>query len=116
MCEGGRLDEGAHLCLVQLVSPRSARAGLSVTPGFFPLQRAPGMLLKHPVLCNGTNGSHVSHENRSWLHVKVTDRHGFHAKFPLKYRISEGAARGDLPKERSSANGKPSDSLKVQGE
>lgn len=65
---------------------------------------------------NGTNGLHVSHENRSWLHVDVTDRHGFHAKFPFKYRTSEGAVRGDLPKERSSANGKPSDSLKGKGE
>ena len=61
----------------------------------------------------GTNGSHA---NRSWIHVDVTDRHGFHAEFPLKYRIREEAARGGLPKERPSANGKPSDSLKGKNE
>lgn len=66
----------------------------------------------------GTNGTNGSHENGSWLHVGVTDRHGFHAKFPLKYRISEETEQGKLPDDRSSTEGEgtPLDSSKGENE
>lgn len=60
---------------------------------------------------DGTNDTNGSPANRSWLDVDVTDRHGFHAKFPLKYRISAVEGRDGLHKNRPSANGKPNDSF-----
>ncbi len=51
---------------------------------------------------NGTDGLH---EDRPWLDVDVADRHGFHAAFPLKYRIPEEDAQDKLPDSRPSTDG-----------
>ena len=37
----------------------------------------------------GESGAVTGEKDDSWLHVDVTDRKGFHAKFPFKYRQSQ---------------------------